>query len=64
MIRFWLNVITAVFPKKKKKKKTGSCSQYLMYHLAMHRPGRRVGRSASRDPGTLLGIILSCWAFI
>lgn len=42
--QFWLNVITAVFQKNNNnnKKPPGSCSQYLMFHLAMHGPSRQV----------------------
>lgn len=39
--QFWLNVITAAF-QKQQQKPPGSCSQYLMFHLAMHEPSRQV----------------------
>lgn len=54
--QFWLNVITAVFQKTR--------FLFTIPHVSPShaRAWRAGGRSASRDPGTLMGIILSCWA--
>lgn len=56
---FWLNVITAVFQKKKKNRFLFTIPHVSSSHARAWQAG---GRSASRDPGTLMAIVLSCWA--